>query len=451
MEKTQYIVALEIGSSKIVGAIAEKSPTGYVSVNHLEEQKLSNCVRYGCIQNVENTKNAINRILKMLSNSVDGLITDVYVGINARSVHSEATEVTRNLDSSIQITDAMIDKIVKSTHDVFKGYELIDVVPRAYYVDGISTKTPGGQFGSKIDIKLNQIEARPNIKLNLERVMSATVKVRQYLVTPLVTAEEILKPDELSLGCMLVDIGAETTAVAIYKDNALQYLTTLPLGGRNLTLDLVNGLQVMEETAERVKKNINNPLDPAHAEDIIIDGVHSKKASEYISARMGEIIVNINRQITNAGLTSDDIRSIVLIGGGSALQGLPEKVNEVTKINVRRGSYPSTLNILDHTINKPEYIEVFSLLAKGAELIPEGATCLERRSYEPEGPQFNIPVNSQPSSDTAGSDNRRSQQQEQQQQQQKKKRSFFNGFKRHLDSLLSENDIEDNDDEEKDE
>ena len=201
----------------------------------------------------------------------------------------------------------------------------------------------------------------------------------------------------------------------------------------------------MEETAERVKKNINNPLDPTNAEDIIIDGVHSKKASEYISARMGEIIVNINRQITNAGLTNDDLRSIVLIGGGSALQGLPEKVNEVTKINVRRGSYPSTLNILDHTINKPEYIELFALLAKGAELLPEGATCLERRSYEPEGPQFTMPAGA-----TAAPAARPQPEQEAQEQPDKKRRSIFGGFKRKLDKLLSESDIEDND-EEKDE
>ena len=56
MTKTQYIVALEIGSSKIVGAIAEKNLSGYVQVNHLEVEKLINSVRYGCVQNVENTK-----------------------------------------------------------------------------------------------------------------------------------------------------------------------------------------------------------------------------------------------------------------------------------------------------------------------------------------------------------------------------------------------------------
>ena len=49
MVKTQYIAALEIGSSKIVGAIAEKSPSGYLEVRNLEVERLINSVRHGCI------------------------------------------------------------------------------------------------------------------------------------------------------------------------------------------------------------------------------------------------------------------------------------------------------------------------------------------------------------------------------------------------------------------
>ena len=51
------------------------------------------------------------------------------------------------------------------------------------------------------------------------------------------------------------------------------------------------------------------------------------------------------------------------------------------------GSYPQSLNITDHNINRPEYIQIFSLLAKGAEIIPDGSTCVERRIYS-DGPSF---------------------------------------------------------------
>ena len=85
MEKNQYIVALEIGSSKIVGAIAEKTPSGYLSVRHLQEEKHVNSVRYGIVQNVENIKTSINHILKNLEEKIDGRVTQVYMGVSGRS------------------------------------------------------------------------------------------------------------------------------------------------------------------------------------------------------------------------------------------------------------------------------------------------------------------------------------------------------------------------------
>ena len=430
MENTQYIVAIEIGSSKIVGAIAEKSPSGYVQVIHLEEERFIDCVRYGCIQNVESTKGCINNILKKLENRIDGTIKDAYVGVSGRSVHTEDAEVSRNLDSTRAITDDILEKIVKdSAREGIRNYEIIDTVPCAYYVDKNETTKPSGQFGSSISIKVNHIVAKPTIKLNLERVMSLGTRVKNYLVTPLVVGEEILNDNELSLGCMLVDIGAETTTVSIYKKHALVYLITLPLGGRNITRDIANGLAVLEETAERVKKNINNPLEDS-VEVLNIEGVKSTDASNYIKARTGEIIANINQQITYAGLTAGDLHNIVLIGGGSQLQGIARRIEETTKLKVRMGSYPQSLNILDHSINRMEYIQIFSLLAKGAAIIPDGQSCVQRHNYE-DGPTMNVqaeakkpetPIEKVPEED----------------KKKKKKRGWFESMLNRASSLLEE-------------
>ncbi len=383
MEQNQYIVALEIGSSKIVGAIAEKSASGLISVNHLAEERLSNCVRYGCVQNVENIKSSINRIIHELERSIDGRVTQVFVGISGRSLHSEMTEENRGLDSQKSITQETITSIIReAARKQVKSYETIDIVPCTYYVDKAETTEPVGQFGSSIKIKANLIVAKPQLKLNLDRVMSFGIKARDYIVTPLAVGREVLKDSEISLGVMLVDIGAETTTVSIYKGGALTYLMTLPMGGRNITRDIMNGANVLEETAEQVKKNINNPLDPNNVDIIDIEGVKSSDASNYIAARVGEIIANIKQQIEYAGMNDDDIRTVVLIGGTVAMPGLPQKVEEILKIKVRLGQYPQTLNITNHAINRPEYIQVFSLLARGADMMPRGETCVERHSYE---------------------------------------------------------------------
>ena len=459
MTKTQYIVALEIGSSKIVGAIAEKSPSGYVQVNHLEVEKLINSVRHGCVQNVENTKGAINSIIKKLENRVDGTIDEVFVGLSGRSLHSEPTEVNHNLDATVTITRDVLQSIVQEAgKDPIKNYDTIEVVPRTYFVDKNETKSPIGQYGSNINIKLNLIVAKPNLRLNLDRVMSGSTRVKDYMVTPLVVADEILEPSEKSLGCMLVDVGAETTTVSVYKDGSLVYLTTLPLGGRNITRDITLGLNVLEDTAERVKKNISNPLDKK-VDSISIEGVSSVDAANYIVARTGEIIANIKQQIQYAGVKPVDLHNIVLIGGGAQLQGIARRIEDEIKLKVRMGSYPSDLNILDHNINRMEYIQLFSLLSKAARETPFNQSCVRLNTYN--DPIAEAQPTSYPRNDGNDYDYshfrpeepnpaRKAPRQEEESQPSRTKKprklSWLERYKKKFDSLLSEpEDEEEND------
>ena len=383
MEKNQYIVALEIGSSKIVGAIAEKSPAGFLTVKYLQEEKHLNSVRYGIVQNVENIKSSINRIIRNLEGMIDGRVTQVYLGVSGRSLHSIISEVNRSVGSTEPITKELIDRIIKdATSTPIRNHDTVDIVPRAYYVDKVETINPVGQFGSSIKIKVNLIVSKPALKLNLNRVMTFGIPVKDYIVTPLAVGEQILTDSDRELGCMLVDMGAETTTVTIYKNKALIYLSTIPLGGRNLTRDVMTGLGVLEETAENVKKNINNPLDPGNVSNVTIERVNSREAANYISARTGEIIANINQQLADAGVSDKDIKSIVLIGGCAHMGGLRQKMEDTIKIKVRMGQNPPTLNILNSEINRMEYIEVFSLLATAADRIADGETCVDLKRYE---------------------------------------------------------------------
>lgn len=372
---TQHIVAIEIGSSKVVGAVAEKSSSGYIYIDKLEVEPLSvTAVRYGCIQNVEAVKGCVNNVLKKLENRLDGKIIGVYVGLSGRSLHSEVSEVSRDLDPLRPITQDIISRIIKDAgKNVVRDADVLEVVPRSYMVDHTETTSPSGQFGNTIDIKVNVITAKQTINLNLGRVMNSCCNVIGCLVTPLVVADEVLQENEKLLGTMLVDIGAETTTVSIYKHGYLMHLVTLPLGGRNITRDISTSLGVLEETAERVKKNINNPLDE-HVDNTNIDGVNSAEAANYIKARTGEIIANINQQIAYAGLTPADLHNVVLLGGGAQLQGIRSKIESETHLKVRMASSPQHLNIAP-SINRKEYVQVFSLIAMAANIIPDGETC----------------------------------------------------------------------------
>lgn len=431
MENNQHIVAIEIGSTKIVGAIAEKSVSGYLSVNHLEEEKLTNCVRYGCVQNVENTKNAIMRIVKKLENKIKGDITDVYVGINGRSLHSVPTEIDRNLNIAESITKQNIENLKNSAFkEPIASYEPIDIVPQTYYVDNKEQPNPVGCCGGSINIKFNRIVAKPTLKLNLERALGA-LRVKKFLVTSLAMAESILTEEERTLGCMLVDMGAETTTVTIFKNGTLNYMATLPFGGRNLTRDLVNGLQnTTEDKAETVKKNIAEPLN-IEATDLLIDGISSKSAINYIISRTSEIITNVNKQIEYAHLKSSDVKTIVLVGGAAKLKGLQAEFKERTQIETRMGTTPPIINILNHEINKFEHIQVFSLLDKAASIIADGSTCVALHSFTDNvGPTITSPETSKEET------------KKKEHNKQPKKPGMFSRFKTALDKLMTEDEEE---------
>ena len=388
MNETQYIVALEISSSKIVGAIAERLSSSNILVKHIEEVKKQDCVRYGCVTNVETTKTVVQSIIRNLEAQVpNGTIKEVYVGFGGRSVHAETVNVERHLNSDTAITERIIDDMLHEARNkkCTPGFSVLDVAPGKYRVDKVEVLQPRGMFGSNVATQMHQVVARPALLTNLNRVLGDLgFTVKGYTVTHLGLGQHAVKSDERSLGCMLVDMGAETTTVSIYRDGILKYLNTLPLGGRNITRDIM-ALNVLEEKAESVKKSIMNPLNHS-AENVTIEGMSSSSARNYIIARTGEILANINMQLTYANFKPEDLHNIVLVGGASLLPGLADKLSELTKLPVRMATIPANVKLNPGCQNKVEYIEMFSLLLESAADMGAADNCIEVENFSGELP-----------------------------------------------------------------
>ncbi|MBQ7942139.1 MAG: cell division protein FtsA [Muribaculaceae bacterium] len=381
MEKKQYIAALEIGSSKISGVIALKEyPEGNISILAVEEVPTSESVRYGCIKNVEEAKHCIAEVLHRLENRMNGAkINSIYMNLAGRSIRNVTTQVNRHLDVETAITQETINSLLQEGRQVsMKGFDVLDVVPRRFMVDNVEVKKPVGTFGSDISATLNTIVGKSIIKTNLHRVIDPNIKVNDIIITPLAVGNSILSFDERQLGCMLIDFGAETTTISIYKNDALIYLATLPLGGRNITRDIMS-LNLLEDKAEELKLSIGNAMANDNASNSIqVEGITVADVSKYVVARSGEIAANINEQLNYAEIKADELGSgIVLIGGGSHLNGFIELLEKTTKLKVRRGGYPSHVNILDTKAqNSNSYIQAVSIAVQAAESIAPDSNCL---------------------------------------------------------------------------
>lgn len=378
MAKEKYIAALEISSSKVIGAVGIAGKSGQLEIIAVEQEKSSDTVRYGQIQNIEETYNLTNYVLERLerrSNISPREITGVYVGLSGRSLRSISINVSLSLPDDTDISEAIVDRLKTKAleADVDSSLEIVDAVPRIFKVGKTETDRPIGMVGNTISATYDLIVARPAIRSNLRRVLKDRLglEIKGIMVTPLVTGAIALSDQEKKLGCMLVDIGAETTSVTIYTKGNLVYFATLPLGGRNITRDLMS-LNELEEKAEEFKLNFGNAVAPINPSQEKIGRHRMSQISELVVARSEEIVANIVEQISYAGLTDKDIpEGIVLCGGGSRLNGIMDLFIKFTSLKVRMASLPSSVRIADPMGQGLETLEIAAIMYAGSEMSDE--------------------------------------------------------------------------------
>lgn len=391
MNTSPYVVAIEIGSSVIKGAAGQIDSSGTLTVRAIEEEhQHPNYVRYGCVHNVKEVANELKRIIVKLNNSISPeKISAVYLGVGGRSLKSTSARLNLTLSENTEVTPEIVERLLGSARIADSDHELLDVESMEFSVDGKpSGADPVGLLGHDISATVNIVSCRSQMLRNLQLVIGEKLelKVNGYVVRPLALADMVLTSEERRLGSMLVDCGAETTTVAVFKSGVLHYLATIPLGSRHITRDITMALPYLEERAEELKRAVGNarPSEGHHVPSI--EESDTSQINNIISARASEIIANINAQVEYAGMKAGDLAGgIVLVGGGSMLQGFAEELSKVTTLGVRRGSLPPTVRIAGSKISTGEDLDVIAVLyrlSREEHLKPCASLPAERRAEQ---------------------------------------------------------------------
>lgn len=377
----RYIAAVEISSSKIIAAVGKSSAEGQLDVIAVEEENDVECVRYGIIQNLEETSVKVARMISKLEKNpavAPRKIKGVFVGLSGRSLRSITAEVSINLPADTEITEDIITRLraeaMRQVND--SSLEVVDAVPRTYRVGQTETHSPKGAVGNSIQATFDLIVCRPELKRNLYRTLTDKlgISVTGFVVTALATGHLILTADEKRLGCMLVDMGAETTTVTIYRKGSMRYFVTLPMGGRNITRDITS-LSVLEERAEQMKITSGNAMG-LDSPGLNMNGVNLSDMNNLVVARSEEIVANILEQLEYAGLKETDLPGgIICIGGGAKLRGMLDLLQAQSGLPVRMAQFPPYVELEESAAANKNLIQVVSVLYAGATL--SGAECLE--------------------------------------------------------------------------
>lgn len=372
----EFIVAIELGSSKIAGIAGKKNMDGSISVLAVVKEEAASCIRKGVVYNIDKTALCLVNIVKKLKTSLKTDISQVYVGIGGQSIRSVKNVIGRDLASNSEVTQEMINSLMDANRaKEYPEQEMLDAVPQEYRVDNQNQVDPVGIQCLHLEGCFLNILWRSTFYRNINKCFEkAGISIADFYLAPFVLADSVLTEGERRSGCVLVDLGAETTTVSVYFRNILRHLAVIPLGSNNITKD-IESLQMDERDAEQMKLKYASAY--TSNEDIDdklfypIDAgrqVESRQFIEIVEGRIEEIIANVWNQVPHE-YAEKLLGGIILTGGGSNMPNMEKAFRNFTRIQKVRTAKFVTLNI---NANQPEIKAhdgtmntLLGLLAKG--------------------------------------------------------------------------------------
>lgn len=372
----EFIVAIELGSSKVTGIAGQKKPDGSISVLALVKEDSSSFIRKGVVYNIDKTAQCLMGVVKKLETQLKTRITQVFVGVGGQSIRSVRNVVAKDMSADTIITQEMVAELMEANRNLdYPDQKILDVAELEYKVDTQLQLDPVGIRAAHLEGNYLNILERKSFFQNLNKCFeSAGIKVVEMYLAPLALANVVLTEAEKRSGCALVDIGADTTTVTVFLKNVLRHLAVIPLGSNNITKDIAS-LQMEENDAEKMKLRYASAYtDTNEIDDTLkysIDQerqVDSRKFIDIVEGRLEEIVLNVREQIPNE-YYDKLLGGIILTGGGSNMKNIEKAFaihTHIDKIRIAKfvtmsiNSSQDAIKAHDGMMNT-----VLGLLAKG--------------------------------------------------------------------------------------
>lgn len=366
----RIITGLDIGTTKVCAIIGEVD-----SENRLSILGLGSCpskgLQGGEITEIQPTINAIYHAVeqaqKMAGNAP---IQEVYVGIAGEhilSMNNEAVVEIRHPARGIDEKDRQ--RVIEKALNIAlpENQSLVQHVVQEFRVnEGKVTVNPVGLSGSSLKVHTHLVTGSVDALQNIMRsVRQAGLPQPHIVLQSLASSLSVVKPHELELGVLLVDIGGGTTDVAISVNGAPRATGEIPIGGDLITKDIACVLRCKISVAENLKKSfccaLPEMVDRSRTFKVPSagDDSHFQEYTEYdlaciIESRLMEIFEFVRDFVEKSALRNKLHAGVVLTGGSALLTGATDVANSILDMPCRVGT-PRGFQGITHAVQSPIY------------------------------------------------------------------------------------------------
>ena len=351
MKKPDLIVVIHLSATAIhtvIGQVHSAQDIRIVGLSTVKNHDFSQ----GTIRHRERLKSAIKQSIQNAEDMANCRVNSVWLSFS-----------TADLQSVNSVGE------VKIAHEVVQAKDVVDALTQAkakylrddlylmhYAQQGIALDGNADMIDDAIGMQANDLMVLYHLMMmpvkgrqNLQQLLQeCDVSIDQMLFDAVSTAEYGLLPEEKYHGVCLIDIGASTTSICVYREDKLVYTHCFAEGGHHATLDISMLLDVTIVEAETMKKNQasvdRHGIDSSQFFTIKRSQYNDEKTInmlellEVTEARYLSILSNIKAALDQEGLSNFLQQGYVITGGGADMRGLlplAKKVlgNKVNKVN----------------------------------------------------------------------------------------------------------------------
>lgn len=370
------VVGLDIGTTKVCAIVGEIADEG-INIIGIGSHP-SRGLRKGVVVNIESTVEAVKKAVEEAELMGGCNITSVYAGISGAHIKGlNSRGIVAVKDREVKATD--VKRVVDAAQALAipLDREVLHVIPQEYIIDDQEgVKDPIGMSGVRLEAKVHIVTAAATATQNIVKCCNrAGLNVNNLILQQLAASEAVLGQDEKELGVALVDIGGGTSDISVFCGGSIVYTAVLPLGGNHLTNDVAVGLRTPVQEAEKIKQKYGCVLTSLVQRDETIEvpsvggrnpRILSRQIlSEILEPRVEEIFHLVQKEIAQSGYEERVAAGLVITGGCSILEGMPELAEQVFNLPVRRGEPKGVGGLID-VVRNPMYATSVGLSMLGS-------------------------------------------------------------------------------------
>ena len=365
---TKHIVTgIDVGTHAVRVLVAEYLPGHRYPKILALVTKESRGMRHGYPVNTDEVSSSVGEAIRAAEAMAKQKIRRAFLSIGGVTLESRMSDASVAVSRADQeVTEADVRRVLDLTEANLpdnSNRTVIERYPLAFKLDGKKILgRPTGFKGSKLEARSVFITCLTQHVNDLENaVIENGVAIDDVIPSPIAASTVTLSNVQKMAGCVLANIGSETTSLVVFEEKIPISIRVFPIGSTDITNDIALGLKISLEEAERIKTGIEEP------------NATKKKLDEIIDARLSDMFELIEAHLKKIGRNGLLPAGIILTGGGSSIPDIDSLAKHALKLPARIGTPENGFNVRSQ-VSDPSWAVAYGLCILGKREEEEGGS-----------------------------------------------------------------------------